>query len=322
MSDIITSQCLPGMAPPERFELPRSEDRISFIYLEDCRLERDDGAIRAVNAKGFLDIPAAGVTVLLLGPGTTVTHRAIQCAVEAKLSIAWVGEQGVRFYAHGSPLSGNAALLHRQAYIVSHPAERLKAAKFMYNLRYPDEDVSWCTLKQLLGKEGRNVTRCYSRLAKEYGLCWTGRKYDPNNFESNAPLQNALTCANACLYGLCWAVILAMGLSPGLGLVHTGMDKSFVLDIADLYKERTAFPAAFQVTAAGTEDIEGRIRRKMRDFFKDTRLPGTIWKDIRSILQVGDAKESNLEGRNALWYDFTQQVEGGVNYGNDRHKSD
>lgn len=305
---------LSGMAPPERFELPRISDRISFVYLEDCRLERDDGAVRAVNQRGTIDIPAAAFTVLMLGPGTTVTHRAIECAAEAKLSIVWVGERGVRFYAHGTPLSGNADLLLRQAYVVSNPGERLKAAKAMYHLRYPEEDISWCSMKQLLGKEGRKVTARYRELSEQYGVEWTGRRYDQKNYAGNDPLQNALSCANACLYGICWAVIFAMGLSPGLGLVHTGMDRSLVLDVADLYKEKTSFPVAFQVVAEGEEDLESRVRRRMRDIMKDQRFPGLIWHDLETIFgKIEDP--DNPDGRNALWLDFTRQVEGGKNYG-------
>ena len=78
---------LSGIRPPARDELPFAGDRISFLYLDGYRLERDDGAIKAVNDAGFVNIPAAGVTVLMLGPGTTVTHRAIQCASESGLSI-------------------------------------------------------------------------------------------------------------------------------------------------------------------------------------------------------------------------------------------
>ena len=304
---------LSGIRPPAREELPFAGDRISFLYLEGYRLERDDGAIKAVNDAGFVNIPAAGVTVLMLGPGTTVTHRAIQCASESGLSICWVGENGVRFYAGGRPLSGNSDLLLRQAHIVTHPSDRLDAAKRMYSMRYPGENVSWCTLKQLLGKEGQHVADRYAELAEQYGIEWSGRSYDPKDYAGNDQIQNALSCANTCMYGLCWAIIYAMGLSPGLGIVHSGMDRSFVLDIADLYKEKIAFPVAFEETARAEDDIETRIRQRMRRMFQDNKLSSIIWQDIEFVLdQKNDT--SYLDGRNLIWTNYISRVSGGTNF--------
>jgi CRISP-associated protein Cas1 len=194
---------LSGMSPPARQELPKLADCATFVFLDDCSLERDNGAIRVRNKQGFMDLPAAGISVLLLGPGTSVTHRAIQCASEAGLSIVWVGEEGVRYYACGRALSGSSSLLLTQAAIATRPAARLAAAKRMYSIRYPGEELSRCTMRQLLGKEGRHVSARYRELADRFGIEWTGRRYSAKEFEKNAPLQNALSCANACLYGLC-----------------------------------------------------------------------------------------------------------------------
>ena len=49
---------------------------MTFLYLEHCTLGRQDGAITVTDEKGIVQIPAAGISVLLLGPGTRVTHRA------------------------------------------------------------------------------------------------------------------------------------------------------------------------------------------------------------------------------------------------------
>ena len=39
-----------GLKPPSRAELPRIEDRISFLYVDHCRIEKDDGAIVIYNS--------------------------------------------------------------------------------------------------------------------------------------------------------------------------------------------------------------------------------------------------------------------------------
>lgn len=301
------------MEPVRRIELPRVDDRISFFYTDNCRLEKDDGAIRIITSEGNVDVPAADIMVLMLGPGTTVTHRMVQIASEAGMCIVWVGEEGVRFYAGGSPLSGDTKLLMKQAKIVSNEKLRIAAAKRMYNIRYPEEDLTELSMRQLLGREGTKVGRRYKELSEEYNIPWNGRKYKTDDFSSNDPLQNALSCANACLYGLCYSVIYALGLSPGLGIVHTGLAKSFVLDIADIYKEKISFPVAFSETAQGKDDIERRIRIKMRDIIKDQRFMKCIVSDIMTTLDDNDIE--TIDGRNKLWAGFQQNVDGAVRYG-------
>ena len=304
-----------GMRPPERIELPRIEDRISFLYVEKCRIEKDDGAIIILSDEGEISMPAGQLLVLMLGPGTSITHKMIQTAAEAGMSVVWCGEEGVRFYAGGKPLSGNTTLLMKQACIVSNSRMRLAAAKRMYRIRYPGEDFLQSSTKQLLGYEGRMVNRRYRELAEQYGIEWTGRRYSVHNYTSNDPLQNALSCANACLYGVAFAVVNALGLSPGLGIVHTGMEKSFVLDIADVYKETTSIPVAFEEYSKGEFDLEHRIRTHMRDLFRKLSLTKKMVSDIGSIL---DEKEMEIDGEgNNLWAGRENIVSGGTLYGVD-----
>lgn len=67
---------VPGMIRPDLQALPQVRDRMTFLYLEHCTLGRQDGAITVTDEKGIVQIPATGISVLLLGPGTRVTHRA------------------------------------------------------------------------------------------------------------------------------------------------------------------------------------------------------------------------------------------------------
>ena len=305
---------LTGMKPPKRSELPRIEDRITFLYVDNCRLQKDDGSILFETENGSISIPAGTLCVLMLGPGTTVTHRMIQTAANAGMCIVWCDENGVRYYAGGSPLSGDTKLLQAQAKIVSNPHLRLSAAKRMYTLRYPGENIDKCSMRQLLGKEGIKVFQRYKQLAEQYGVQWEGRRYSPKDFENNSVLQNAISCANACMYGVCYSVIVSMGLSPGLGIVHTGMEKSFVLDIADLYKEKISIPIAFKTATEDTEDMDRRIRLYMRDVFRQEKFLKRIVADIAYILGV-QKEDENADGKNNLWAGFLENVSGGIQYG-------
>ena len=63
-----------GMFKPELQALPQLSDRMTFLYLEHCKLTREDSAIVARDEEGSVFIPGAAISVLLLGPGTDISH--------------------------------------------------------------------------------------------------------------------------------------------------------------------------------------------------------------------------------------------------------
>lgn len=67
-----------GAKKTELNELPRISDRVSFIYLEHAKINRQDSAIAVRDQQGLICIPCSMIGVLLLGPGTDISHRAIE----------------------------------------------------------------------------------------------------------------------------------------------------------------------------------------------------------------------------------------------------
>lgn len=122
---------IPGIKKPSIQTLSQIKDRMTFIYLERCKINREDSAITATDENGVIHIPAASISVLLLGPGTDVTHRAMELIGDAGVSIVWVGEHGVRYYAGGCALTHSSRLLIRQACLKSEKAPRC-CAKNVY----------------------------------------------------------------------------------------------------------------------------------------------------------------------------------------------
>ena len=306
---------IPGMARPELQALPQIGDRMTFLYLERCVLNRQDSAITVTDDQGTVFVPAAAISVLLLGPGTKVTHRAMELIGDAGVSILWVGEHGVRYYAGGRALTHRAELLIRQAELVSNTRLRLGVVRQMYSMRFPNEDVSKLTLQQLRGREGARVRSVYRKAAKEWNVPWNGRTYDPDDFAGGDPVNQALSAGHACLYGAAHAVIQALGCSPGLGFVHTGHECSFVYDLADLYKADVTIPLAFEVAAtADREEVGSVMRRRTRDAMVQYHLMERMVRDIRTLFaQEGEAPT----GENAvyLWDDKRGLVENGRSYG-------
>lgn len=303
-----------GADKPKLYELERVSDRITFLYLEHAKVNRQDSAITVTDDKGVVYVPAAIISVLMLGPGIDITHRAMELIGDSGMSVVWVGEYGVKQYAHGRALNHSSTLLEKQAKLVSNTRSRIDVARKMYQLRFPNEDVSKYTMQELRGKEGSRVRKVYRKESEKTGVEWTRREYNPDNFESSNPINQALTAAHQALYGLSYSVIAALGVSPGLGFVHTGHDMSFVYDFADLYKADYSIPIAFGVIAENPEgDISRRTRLAMRDAFKDGKLLKRMVKDLKFLLDDADESTDAVE-LISLWDDKLGLQKFGVQY--------
>lgn len=301
-----------GMIKPDIQELPQISDRMTFLYLERCKINRQDSAVTVLDEKGITYIPSGSISVLLLGPGTEITHRAMELIGDSGISICWIGEKGVRYYAGGRPLTHSSRLILKQAELVSNQRKHLEVARKMYIMRFPDEDVSGLTLHQLRGREGSRIRNVYRRESKKWGVEWNGREYDPENFTESDIVNQALSAGHACLYGLAHSVICSIGCSPALGFVHVGHECSFVYDIADLYKAEITIPVAFEIASCETEDIPGAVRRRVRDEMTKAHLLERMVRDIKYLLMPED--NSDKDKIMYLWDDKKDTVDFGKQY--------
>lgn len=296
----------------EALDLHRVTDRVSTLYAERTHVDRDENAIVLINTERTVRVPAAMIAVVLLGPGTRVTHGAMNLLGDSGTSVCWVGEHGVRLYTSGQGPSRGSRLLMRQAYLVSRTKERLAVARQMYAMRFPGEDVSRLTMQQLRGREGARVRKLYKEHSKRTGVEWTKRDYKAGRpFAAGDDVNRLLSAGNSSLYGISHAAIVGIGASPGLGFVHTGSASSFVMDIADLYKAEYTIPLAFDLAARGHLE-ERDMRLALRDRFADGKLLHRIVDDVTSLL----APEGlGIDGdRNLLWDEGLGVVAGGVNW--------
>jgi len=196
----------------------------------------------------------------------------------------------------------------------------------MYSMRFDESLDPSLTLQQIRGREGVRVRDAYARASRETGAPWHGRFYDRNDWSSADPVNRALSAANSCLYGVCQAGILALGLSPALGFIHTGKMLSFVYDIADLYKTQVSIPIAFRVVSEAEDKLESRARRAVRDTLRERKLLKTIVADIQSALDLqgrGRLKPDDVDFDSdpalpgALWNPSGSDDAGGRNFSDD-----
>jgi CRISPR-associated protein Cas1 len=165
----------------------------------------------------------------------------------------------------------------------------------MYGLRFAGEDVSKLTMQQLRGREGTRIRKVYRSASKRTGVKWSGRAYNPDDYTDSDSVNMALSAAHACLYGITHSVIVAMGCAPGLGFVHTGHERSFVYDIADLYKAEITIPIAFEVAAQKPDDVGAVTRRAVRDAVSDGKIMERAARDIKFLLLDRHEKADDTE---------------------------
>ncbi|WP_288832695.1 type I-E CRISPR-associated endonuclease Cas1e [uncultured Corynebacterium sp.] len=302
----------PSEVPITRQALARLSDRLSFLYVERAVVNRDGNALTITDQRGTAHVPATMLAALLLGPGTRITYAAMALLGDAGVSTVWVGERGVRYYASGRPPAKSSRMAEIQAAVVTHQRKRLNCARKMYSLRFPGEDVSQLTMAQLRGREGARMKKVYAAEAARTGVYWDRRSYDPNDFESSTPINQALTAASAALYGIAHAVVAGLGFVPALGIIHTGTDRAFVYDIADIYKAEIAIPAAFDAVAeaAGNPNVE--VRRKVRNLVVEKRLMQRMVGDLKYLMDVPE-HELYSDAELMLWSEL-EVIASGVNW--------
>jgi CRISPR-associated protein Cas1 len=281
-------------------ELPRFEDRWSYVYLDRGILDQEASGLVIHDASGDTLVPIDQLSLVLLGPGISISHAAVKALAANNCLLAWVGEDGVRLYAHSTGGTFSARRLLHQARLVSDEALRLSVVYRMYQKRFPGAVLADKSIEQVRGMEGLRVRKAYEHLAAQHGIPWEGRNYTQDDWYKANPANRALSAANACLYGVCHAAIVSAGYSAGLGFIHTGKMLSFVYDVADFYKTEVTVPVAFQVVATHTKDIERTVRLECRKAFHAHRLMERILPDIAEVLGVTDDSgetAEEMEGR-------------------------
>lgn len=303
---------------PSIQELVRVEDRISFLYLEFAALTRYGGSLNVKRRTGNIHIPLAQIGCLWLGPSVTLTHQAMELISECRTTVMWIGDEGLAFYAHGSPLTGSSRLLTAQAVIHTDPAKRLECAKAMYCMRFGEDTPSRTdSIARFRGAEGARVKKIYKLYSDKYKVAWNGRMYTPGAIGKSDTINQALTVAHHCMYAVSSGVIHGLGLHPGLSVVHNGTQDSFVYDVADLYKTEICVPIAFRV-ARNHPDVTGRklssiIRAEMRAELTASRIVPRAVKDIYNLL-LGEEVRGEYSTTDHLW-DSGGVVGSGINYG-------
>ena len=281
--------------------LTRSENRISFLYVEMARIQQTEFGVEIVQGKSHSELPITTINCLFLGSGVSITHKAICNIAQAGCSICFVGRDMNTFYAYGEPCTRSSKNILTQIEMHENKQLHMNVVHKMYEIRYPNKRLKTKTVEELRGIEGQCVRDCYLQCAEKYNIEWKGRCYKVNDFDSQDIINMNLTALNHILYAIITSIIVAVGFSPAVGFIHTGHMNSLVFDIADLYKERMTIPLAFELAQSNVYDRHKLISR-FRDTIVETKLLKQIVKDLFTLFNIEDSYVS-VETELKLWGD-------------------
>lgn len=274
-------------------------DRHGLLWLSRGELCVIDGCLHFLRGRdsltpGIDQIPHQAVSMILLGPGSSVTHDALRLLARHGTLLAAVGEDGVRSYTAPPLLPDRSDVARRQAELWGSPRRRISVARHMYALRlgevFPHRD-----LNTLRGIEGSRVKNFYKLMADKHGIVWKGRSYDRSNPNAADLPNQAINHAATAVQAAAAIAVQSLAALPPLGFIHEDSGQSFVLDIADLFRDTVTLQIAFTAAkhAERVDDtIDRLVRREAAAVFRKQQVIGAMIDRIKLVLrmdEVGDA---------------------------------
>ena len=289
---------LRGRLGLETARIPHA-DRHGLLWLSRGALTVRDGTLRfhresQATSDSSLDageygIPFQSLSMILLGPGSTVSHDALRLMARHGTALVAVGEDGVRCYTAPPLMPDTSDIARRQMRAWGDPTgSRITIARRMYAIRL-GELLPHQNLDALRGIEGARMKRTYQNLAQRYGVPWHGRRYDRSDpLTADIPNQ-AINHAAVAVTSAAVIAVTALGAIPQLGFIHEHSGDAFALDVADLFRDSILLPAALKSAKAVIEDptldIERHTRRTTGEMLRTEDVIPKMIDRIKSLFQ-------------------------------------
>lgn len=272
-------------------------DRHGLLWLDYGRLSVEDGTLRFVAAKsetleaGNYAIPYQAVSMILLGPGTSITQDVLRLCARHGTLIAAVGDGGVKCYTAPPLGQGRSDVARAHATLWADPVRRLDTARRLYAWRF-GRVLPHRQIETLRGIEGGRIKESYKLTAQRFGIEWNGRRYDRQNPNAADPPNQALNHAATFVEAAADLAVAAVGALPPLGFIHEESSNAFTLDVADLYRVDITIPMAFGAARdfldGGTNNLEREVRRRAAKLFRQEKLIPRMIDRIKELLDVND----------------------------------
>ena len=281
-------------------------DRAGLLWLARGALTSRDGTLAFLQGPrteadaldpGDYAIPLQGVSMILLGPGSTVSHDALRLLAHARTALAAVGEDGVRLYTAPPLIPDRSGLARLQARLWADDDLRVMLARRMYAWRL-GEVLPHRDLNVLRGIEGARMKETYALVARQVGVAWHGRRYDRTRPHAADLPNQALNHAASAVEAAAAIAVAATATVPQLGFIHEDPGQSFVLDIADLYRDDITIPCAFKaarrVAERSSENIERVTRRLTGDALAREKVIPAMIDRIKALIAEETVRDRSL----------------------------
>lgn len=157
--------------------LPKVEARSSYLYVEHCKIDKDDEAIALHDQRGKIPVPYASLSLLMIGPGVSITHAAIGVLDQHGCTVLWCGEQGIRLYASGLGSTRTSFNLLHQVKAWADQSLHIQVVRNLYQFRFKEKLEPYLTIRQIRGMVGIRVRNAYREWSKRTGVVWSRRFY-------------------------------------------------------------------------------------------------------------------------------------------------
>ena len=296
---------LKGRLGLEKARIPHA-DRHGLLWLSRGELCVVDGCLHFSRGNESLrtsldQVPHQAVSMILLGPGSSVTHDALRLLARHGTLLAAVGEDGVRCYTAPPLMPDRSDVARRQAALWGNPRRRISVARHMYALRL-GEVLPHRDLDTLRGIEGSRVKNFYRLMAEKHGIQWKGRHYDrADPAAADLPNQSINHAATAVQAAAAIAVQSLAALPP-LGFIHEDSGQSFVLDVADLFRDTVTLQIAFtaaKLAATSDETVDRIVRREAATVFRKQQVIGAMIDRVKQVLRMDEVVDGAGDDRDS-----------------------
>lgn len=276
------------------------------LYLEHCRIVSKDARVSYIKSESGMSksfsIPHLNTSLLLLGPGTSITSMAAKMLASEGVNIGFTSGGGVPLFLASNSEYRPTQYLQNWIQWWGIESERLVRAKLLQEKRIEnviniwqkitDIDINKVLLAsekyklglgkannipELLGYEANFTKTLYKILAQHYTV--KDFKREPRGESSQDQL---LDQGNYLAYGAASVALWGTGVPPSLAVIHGKTRRSaLVFDIADVYKDAIVLPTAF--ASVYDDDTTQMFRENIIDLFDRFKVLSNMFSIIKEI---------------------------------------
>lgn len=275
--------------------------KTTIEYLEHCRVQAADERLVYVKRKDALEqhfaIPYGNTSVLLLGPGTSLTQQAARLAASQGMLVGFCAGGATPVYLAALNEYREPEYLQKWYPLWENQAARLAIAKHWQEVRAGLVCKTWLKLEGIeidctaiadnfldrvavavdtqgvLVAEAWFAKQLYAQLARHFNTQFTRQP------KSQDLINQFLDNGNYLAYGLAACCLWVLGIPHSLPVLHGKTRRgALVFDVADLIKDAAIMPNAF--LAIANKETESQFRRRALATLDDIKALKCLFAEV------------------------------------------